>query len=105
MINGTWEKEGHQWVFTNAEFRAFVIPKEVTYTELVDFLYEKFELDRFAFDLKLEIPYTIGTIPLGPAILKDNGDVSHFMKHKYRNRFPLCVSLVPKQIIAPIAYR
>ena len=107
MINGTWEKEGHQWVFTNAEFRAFVVPKEVTYTELVDLLYEKFELDRFAFDLKLEVPYAVGTIPVGPAVLKDNGDVSHFMKHKYRNRFPLCVSLVPKQIevIAPIAYR
>ena len=91
-------------MFTNADTRAFVVPKEVMYTVLVYFLYEEFELDRFAFDLKLEVPHTIGTIPLSPAVLKDNGDVSHFMKHKYRNRFPLCVSFVPKQIIALIAY-
>ena len=47
----------------------------------------------------------MGTILMAHAVLKDNGDVSFFMKHIYRNRFPLCISLVPKQIIAPIAYR
>ena len=105
MVNDTWEKEGHLWRFTNADTRAFKVSKEVTYSELVDFLYEKLELDRYAFDLQLEVAYTIGTIPLSPAVLKDNGDVSHFVKHKYHNRFPLCVSFVPKQIITPIAYR
>ena len=50
MVNGTWEKEGHLWMFTNADTRAFEVPKEVTYTELVDFLYDKLKLDRFGFD-------------------------------------------------------
>ena len=77
MVNGTWEKEGHIWRFTNAETRAFEIPREITYTELVDFIHEKLKLlDRFTFDLKLEVSYTMGTIPMGPAVLKDNGDVS-----------------------------
>ena len=63
-------------MFSNAFTFAIDVSKHVTYTELVDKVYETIDVDRFMFDLKLEVPYAIGTIPMASVVLKNNVDVS-----------------------------
>ena len=75
----------------------------MVYIELVDKVYKRIDIDRFKYDLKLKSHYAMGTIPMEPALLKDDVDVMYYTKHKNRKRFPLCVRLVSKEIIASSA--
>ena len=103
LFNGTREKEEHLWVVSNAVTFYVDVSKDITFRELVDKVYETIDVDRFTFDLKLEVPYAMGTIPMALVVLKNDANVSYYMKHKNRKRFSLCISLVSKKIIASIA--
>ena len=88
-------------MFVDARTESLDLPKEISYTDLVNKVYEMINVDRFSYDLKLEVPYTMGVLPIAPQVLTNDANVSYYMKHKHRKRFPICVSLIEKQIIAP----
>lgn len=88
-------------MFKDARTESFDVSKDLTYTELVDKVYEMINVDRFSYDLKLEVPYTMGVLPIAPQVLTNDANVSYYLKHKHRKRFPICVSLIAKHIITP----
>ena len=99
MVNGTWERNEHLWAFKNARTFPIEVSKEMTYIELVDKVYKRVDIDRFKYDLKFEVQYEAGTMPIEPALLKGDLDIMYYTKYKSRRSFPLCVTLVSKEII------
>ena len=104
LFNGMWGKKGHLWVFSNAIALVVDVSKDITYTELLDKMYETIDVDRFTFDLKFEVSYTMDTIPMDRTVLKNDVTFHIIWFTKNRKRFSLCVSLVSKEIIASSAY-
>ena len=100
MVNGTWERNGHLYVFKNARTFPLEVSKETTYMELVDKVYKRVDIDRSKYDLKFEVPYEAGNMPIEPALLKDDMDVKYYTKNKSRRSYALCVTLVSKEVMA-----
>ena len=87
-------------MFKNARTFPLEISKETTYTGLVDKVYNRVDIDRSKYDLKLEVPYEAGNMPIEPALLKDDIDVKYYTKCKSRRKYALCVTLISKEITA-----
>ena len=56
----TYEKEDQKGLFINVVTFVFDILKDVNYVQLVD-IYETIEVDKFMFDLKIEVLYNAST--------------------------------------------
>lgn len=87
LFNGTWKKEEHLWVFSNAVTFVVDVSKDITYTELVDKVYKTIDVDKFTFDIKLDVPCTMGTFRT-------------IWSTKNREGIFTMWSLVPKELIA-----
>lgn len=103
LFDGTWVKQGQKWDYSNeASFAVRSLPKEITYSELLDAMYDQFSIDKWLFDLKLEAAYVWAGRAMPPLCINSNDSVIAFMienSQTVEQRISLCVTPIQKNVI------
>ena len=100
FYDGEWKiADGVQSYVPNSS-RGLIVPRNITYAELVDSIYCLIKVDKFRHDLVLKVKYNVPDIQIyPPSVISEDSDVTFYLKELLTHRTPLCVSLVEKSLI------
>ena len=103
--NGEWKQSGvhSDWSFSHKESQGFSVSRDITYTNLIDRLYDLLEFDRSKYNSVLKVVYQLGGGIIAPILISNNEDLSFFLNEisiSIQYRTPLCISVVERTIPA-----
>ncbi|XP_062106158.1 uncharacterized protein LOC133817606 [Humulus lupulus] len=101
IYDGVWQQGGVKWIYEGGSSRVVSLSMSVSYSQLLDKLFEILKVDRALFDFKLEVVYPCGGQPLPPIVVANDADVSIFINENsisIQHRTPLCVTPIRKNI-------
>ena len=79
--NGEWKQsEEHSgWTFSGKERKGLSVLGDITYTNLMDHLYDLLGFDRSKYDLVLKVEYQLRGGIIAPIVISNDEDLGFFL--------------------------
>ena len=97
---GQWSNTQGRWSFDGGKAKGITVSRDITYHELVEKLCGSLMVDRSLYDLDMRFLVN-SAVPMPPFEVENDDDVNFFLGEnsgKDSPRYPLCISLVRKDI-------
>lgn len=105
LYDGEWKciEKKNSWSFSAKESLAIQVSKDISYSALLEQLYEEIGVERSKVDMQLKVLYQFGGgggLPIPPTKITNDTSLHVWLDEitsSIQHRTPLCVSFIPKE--------